>query len=84
MGMMQEIEKFMISVGESVNYKIINLGGNSLYLEGIKSVVSFSECEMQFQLKKVLVVISGQELKIKYLDKSTCVINGKIVSVVTK
>jgi sporulation protein YqfC len=74
----------MVTAGESVNYKVINLGGNSLYLEGIKSIVSFGESEMQFQLKKVLLIVSGEELKIKYLDKSTCVINGKIISVVTK
>ena len=84
MGMMQEIEKMMNSLGSSVNYRIINLGGNSLYLEGIKSVISFSESEMQFQLNKCLVIVGGENLSIKYLDKTTCVISGKIISVVTK
>ena len=81
---MQEIEKLMQSVGTSNNYRIINLGGNSLYIEGIKSVVSFGENEMQFQLKKSLLVVAGTELKVKYLDKTTCVIIGKISSVVVK
>ena len=84
MSLMQEIEKLMQSVGTSNNYRIINLGGNSLYIEGIKSVVSFGENEMQFQLKKSLLVVAGTELKVKYLDKTTCVIIGKISSVVVK
>ena len=84
MNMMQEIEKLMEMAGSSNNYRIINLGGNSLYIEGIKSVVSFGESEMQFQLKKNLLVVAGNELKVKYLDKSTCVISGNILSVVVK
>jgi len=84
MSLMQEIEKLMQSVGTSNNYRIINLGGNSLYIEGIRSVVSFGESEMQFQLKKSLLVVAGDELKVKYLDKTTCVIVGKIISVVVK
>ena len=84
MSFMQEIEKFMQSVGSSNNYRIINLGGNSIYIEGIKSVVSFGESEMQFQLKKSLLSVAGSELKVKYLDKSTCVIVGDICSVVVK
>ena len=84
MNMLQDIEKFMQSVGSSNNYRIINLGGTSLYIEGVKSVVSFGESEMQFQLKKQLLVVAGRELKVKYLDKSTCVIIGNIISVVVK
>ena len=57
---------------------------NLVYIEGIKSVVSFGESEMQFQLKKNLLVVAGQELKVKYLDKTTCIINGNISSVVVK
>ena len=82
--MLSEIEKLMNSVGASVNYRILNLGGGYLYIEGIKSVVSFGETEMQFQLKNTLLVVQGVEIKVKYLDKSTCVLNGKIISVVTK
>ena len=56
----------MQSVGSSNNYRIINLGGTSLYIEGVKSVVSFGESEMQFQLNKQLIVVTGRELKVKY------------------
>lgn len=84
MSMLDEIEKLMGEIGSSAYYRIINLGGNSLYVEGIKSVISFSEEEMRFQLKKQIIVIKGEQLKIKYLDKTTCVINGNILVVETK
>lgn len=78
MGMLDEIEKFMLSADSSINYRILNLGGKSVYVEGIKSVVSFGENEMLFQLKKSLLKIQGQALKVKYLDKTTSVIVGDI------
>lgn len=84
MSMLEEIEKFMQGVETSAQYRLINLGGNSLYIEGIKNVVSFGEEEMQFQLKNKLLVVGGAKLKVKYLDKTTCVINGEIGSVVVK
>lgn len=83
MSMMGEIEKLMGDVGTSANFRVINLGGNSLYVEGIKSVVSFGETEMRFQLKKSLLVVTGENLKVKYLDKTTCVLTGVIKVVET-
>ena len=84
MSMMEEIEKLMGDVGCSTNFRIINCGGSSLYIEGIKSVVSFDEKEMRFQLKKNLLIITGESLKVKYLDKTTCVLSGTIKVVETK
>lgn len=83
MSMIAEIEKLMNSVNLSADYRIINLGGKSLYIEGIKSVISFGEEEMRFQLKKSLLIISGQNLKVKYLDKTTCILEGVITAVQT-
>ena len=84
MSLMSEIEKLMGEVGTSANFRVINLGGQTVYAEGIKSVVSLGENEMQFQLKKCLLVISGNALKVKYLDSSTCVITGEIRVVETR
>ena len=84
MSLMSEIEKLMSEVGASSNYRVINLGGKSVYIEGIKSVVALGENEMKFQLKKGLIVVDGNCLKIKYLDTSTCVITGEIRMVETK
>jgi len=84
MSLISEIEKLMNTADASFNYRIINLGGKSLYVEGIKSVVSLGENEILLQLKKQLLTIAGVNLKVKYLDKTTCVIDGEICSVVAK
>jgi len=83
MSMMSEIEKMMESVGASANFRIVNLGGKSVYIEGIKSVISFGENEMQFQLKKQILIVKGSALKVKYLDVSSCVLMGEIKAVET-
>ncbi len=81
---MSEIEKLMNETKTSVNFRIINLGGTSLYVEGIKSVISLGDNEMRFDLKKQKLIVTGENLKVKYLDNSTCVISGKISVVETK
>ena len=82
MSLMDEIEKFMSGSMASVNYRTINLGGRVLYIEGIRSVVSFGVDEMQFHLKKGLLTVNGDNLTVKYLDKTTCTLEGDIKSVV--
>ena len=84
MSMMEEIDKFMRSADVSVNYRVVNLGGKSVYIEGIKSIVNLGADEMIFQLNKSSISVSGQGLKLKYLDKNTCVINGEIYGVNVK
>lgn len=81
---MCEIEKLMNVADGSFNYRVINLGGKTVYLEGIKSVVSLGEAEMIFQLKKQALSICGKNLKVKYLDKTSCVIEGEIFKVELK
>ncbi|MBR2970155.1 MAG: YabP/YqfC family sporulation protein [Clostridia bacterium] len=84
MSMLDEIDKLMNDANISLDYRTINLGGKQFYIEGIKSVISFGEDEISFQMKRTMLVISGNNLKVKYLDKTTCVIVGNIISVVTK
>ncbi len=79
--MMSEIEKLMQSAETSFDYRVVNLGGKSVYIEGIKSVVRLEKNEMIFQLKNCPLCVVGKDLKVKYLDKTTCVIVGKIQSV---
>lgn len=84
MSLIKEIEKLMNSAYASSDYRIINLGGHKLYIEGIKTVIGLTETEMDFQLKKQILEVFGCGLKIDYLDKNSCVIDGIINSVVTK
>ena len=82
MSLMEEVERFMLHNMASINYRLVNLGGKMLYVEGIKSVVSLGSDEMQFQLKKGLLKVLGEGLSINYLDKTTCTIQGDITSMV--
>ena len=81
--MLEEVEKMMTSAGVSLNYRIINLGGNVLYIEGLKSIISLAENEMFFALKSATLKVYGVNLKLKYLDKSSCSISGLIQKVET-
>ena len=81
MSLLGEIEKMMIDVNSSINFRLVNLGGVSQYVEGIKSVVCLNENEVRFQLKGKLLIIKGEKLKVKYLDKTTSVITGNIKAV---
>ena len=84
MSLLCEIEKFMNTAHASIGYRIVNSGGKCLYVEGIKGVVDLGKNEIKLQLKKEMLVVSGNNFKVKYLDKSTCVIEGEIISVVTQ
>ena len=83
MSLMGEIEKLMGEIGTSNSFRVVNLGGKSVYIEGIKSVICFDNKEMRFQLKNNIISVKGGELKVKYLDTSTCVITGEIKVVET-
>ncbi len=84
MSMLEEVEKFLLDANMSINYRTINIGGKLIYIEGIKNIVSLEVNEMQFQLKKQLLKVAGKNLKVKYLDKTTCVIEGEIASTEVK
>ena len=82
--MLKEIEKFMTELGASTTYRVVNLGGKFLYIEGIKSILSFGEEEMAFALKREQLIVQGKNLQVKYLDKTTCSLEGEISSVVVR
>ena len=82
MSLFDEIEKFMQTGDASINYRYVNIGGKSVYIEGIKFVNKLDKTCMIFKLKTCSIKVEGSELVLKYLDKSTCVITGEIVSVV--
>lgn len=81
MSMLDEIEKFMNDIDTSITYRVVNLGGKNLYIEGIKSVISFGVEKMVFQMKKATLQVVGVDLSIKYLDKATCILSGIIKSI---
>lgn len=60
------------------DYQCVLLGGNVLYVEGHKGLVKLSSELVIFKTKKKLVSVSGQNLKLKVLSKTTLSIIGEI------
>lgn len=83
MSLIGEIEKLINEELSTVEYRIINIGGKNLYIEGIKNIINLSKNSMEFQLKKRTIIIKGSDLIIKYLDNSTVHIFGEINEVDT-
>ena len=65
----------------SATYKIINLGGNSLYIQGYKAIEKFSDISIILKLKNASIFIKGEKLKIKEFYSDCVFIVGKIKSV---
>ena len=84
MSLIGEIEKLINAELSSVDYRIINIAGKKLYIEGIKYIISLSEEIMEFHLKKTAICVKGNFLKIKYLDGSSVYVEGEIKQVVTQ
>ena len=84
MSLIGEIEKLINEEMSSVDYRIMNIAGKKLYIEGIKYVINLSDQNMEFQLKKITICVKGNFLKIKYLDGSSVCIEGEIKQVVTQ
>ena len=84
MSLIAEIEKLINAEMSTIDYRILNIGGKNIYIEGIKNVVNLTNKCMEFQLKKSTIIIKGNNLKIKYLDGSTAHVLGEIYEVLTK
>ena len=64
----------------SAQYKIINLGGKAMYVQGYKSIDKFSDTSIILKIKNASIFIKGERLGIKELDTSCLYITGKIKS----
>lgn len=84
MGLLDEIDNYATrELGITFNeYRLINIGGKLLYVEGHTGINVLGEKEISLHLKKRLLTIKGEGLSIKYFDKKTAYIVGRIVEVV--
>lgn len=62
-------------------YRYTNFAGKSVYLEGHTGLISFTDKEINFKLKKKLFILQGSDLKIKEFDNNTAIIIGQIESI---
>ncbi|MDR0426628.1 MAG: hypothetical protein LBH24_05635 [Clostridiales bacterium] len=70
------------AIGDSVrtagNYNIINYNGDSIYIEGIKRLVSISEEKVIMTVKKGVLTVTGVDLCVFDLEKESLIIKGNI------
>ena len=65
----------------SSKYKIINMGGTALYIQGYKSIEKFSDISIILKLKNGSIFVKGENLSIKEYYSDCIYIVGKIRSV---
>ncbi|MCH5157079.1 MAG: YabP/YqfC family sporulation protein [Clostridiales bacterium] len=66
------------------DYKFSVFGGHTAVIEGHKGVVEYSTETVSFAVKKGTLRISGNDLRIKCLEKHFAVVVGAIISVEVK
>lgn len=71
-------QKFKIPENLFNTYKIVNVGGNLIYVEEVKGLLILSDTIISLKLKKGYLEVKGNNLKIKDLTNTTAVIQGKI------
>ncbi len=65
----------------SSKYKIINMGGSALYIQGYKTIEKFSDISIILKIKNGSIFVKGEKLEIKEYYSDCIYIVGNIKSV---
>lgn len=63
-------------------FRVINLSNRAVYIEGFVALVEVEKTEITIKLKKGIVKILGEELKIKNMNLNTILVVGKVYNMV--
>jgi len=63
------------------SYNIVNVGGNLVYIEGQKGLLTLRDDVVSFKLKTGVVEIKGMGLKLRDLGPDTVAVQGKIYKI---
>lgn len=74
-------DKFDDSLEKLNDYKVINISGKILYVEGQKGLITISENLINFKVYKGVVTVEGKNLKMKECTSNTLAISGEIIKV---
>ena len=83
---MSLIEKIAAELGiddeifSGIKYSVFD--GHSAYIQGIKGIISFTDTQIELQLKKGKLILTGENLFIKKLWQGDAAVCGNIISVV--
>ena len=60
-------------------FRIINFSNKSIFIEGFLNILIFEANLIKIKLKKGVIEIEGEGLKIKNMDMQTMIITGNIL-----
>ena len=60
-------------------FRIVNFSNKSIYIEGFSNILIFEQNLIKIKLKKGIIEIEGENLKIENMDMQTIIIAGKIL-----
>lgn len=85
MSFFKEVADALNATGKSGDgYNIINYGGEAIYIEGIRRILSIDPVNMRFDCKKKIIVLSGENLRVSQMEDGCVVVVGKVVSVMAE
>ena len=59
-------------------YKVINFSNKAVYIEGAFRLISVERAEIKIKLKKGILLVEGNELTLRDIQKGSAVITGNI------
>lgn len=60
-------------------FRVVNFSNKSIYIEGFSNILIFEQNLIKIKLKKGIIEIEGENLKIENMDMQTIIIAGKIL-----
>ena len=70
--------KLKLNLEDVVHFSVTILGRNALVIEGVKNVVFSNENQLKARVKKCVVSVSGERLKIKEIGDGNILVSGVI------
>ena len=61
-------------------FRVVNLSNRTVFIEGFVNIVSFESTEIIIKLKRGIVKVQGENLKIKNMNLETILIVGSIIN----
>ncbi|MBR4003166.1 MAG: YabP/YqfC family sporulation protein [Clostridia bacterium] len=61
-------------------FRVVNLSNRTVFIEGFVNIVSFESTEIIIKLKRGIVKVQGENLKIKNMNLETILIVGSITN----
>lgn len=78
------VADFGLEIDKLNSFNIVNMSNKLVYIEGQKGVVKIGSVSMSIRVKGGVVVVFGQNLKLKKITGTTVCIVGKIEGIECK